>query len=60
MRGVLRLVLTLACLTTAAQAAYRWPDNNTPPPLWRTADEACSLGQALPELARLRAATPSR
>jgi YD repeat-containing protein len=60
MRSVWRLVLALASLITAAQAAYQWPDSNTPPQLWRTADEACSLGQALPELARLRAANPSR
>ena len=60
MRGVLRLGLILVCLTTAAHAAYQWPDNGAPPQPWRTADEACSLGQALPELARLRAANPSR
>lgn len=31
-----------------------------PPDQWRTADEACSLGEALPELARLRAVNPTR
>lgn len=54
----LRLVLAFACLSASAHAAYQWPDS-TPPDQWRTADEACSLGEALPELAQLRAANPS-
>lgn len=58
-RRTLRLVLAFACLSASAQAAYQWPDSGSPPDLWRTADEACSLGEALPELARLRAVNPS-